>query len=77
MPSKNLGINIVLEDVTYDALKSLSDTKGLSMAQMVAEMVKDSLELREDLFLADIAEKRENSRTGNLLTHYEVVGRRA
>lgn len=74
MPSKNLGINIVLEDVTYDALKSLSDKKGLSMAQMVAEMVKDGLELREDLFLADIAEKRENSRTGNLLTHKDVWG---
>lgn len=61
MPAKNPRINIVLEKPLYSAIHDLAENEGLSMSMLVRDLIKESLELREDLALADLASAREKS----------------
>ncbi|ADY72806.1 hypothetical protein Dester_0148 [Desulfurobacterium thermolithotrophum DSM 11699] len=73
MPTKNPRINIVLEESLYEALKKLSKESGLSLSRTARELIKEALELREDVVLVKTAEERDYSfDREKALTHEEI-----
>lgn len=73
MPTSNPRINVVLEKPIYKSIKELAKRDGVSMSLKVRDMVKEAIEIEEDIGLARIAEKREKSFTkSGALKHKEV-----
>jgi len=61
MPSKNPRINVVLDDNLYKNIKFLAETDGVSLSAKVKDLIKEALEVQEDLYLAVFAEEREKT----------------
>ena len=59
MPSKNPRINVVLDDNLYKNIQFLAETDGVSLSAKVKDLIKEALEVQEDLYLASFAEERE------------------
>ena len=57
MPAKNPRVNVTFEEKTAHILSSLANHEHKSMASLVRELALEALEMREDLFLSDIARK--------------------
>jgi Arc/MetJ-type ribon-helix-helix transcriptional regulator len=75
MPAKNPRINVAMERQLYAAVHDLAEGQGVSMSNVVRDLIREALELREDAALAALAERRERV-GGKRLTHEEVWGRR-
>ena len=70
MPTKNPRINIVVEDPLYKILKELADKKGLSMSSLSRDLIREALEMREDIALSYVAEKRDGTlKAAELIDH--------
>ncbi len=75
MSTKNPRVNVVLERRLYSTLKEMSKKEGTSMSTLARDLIKKSLELREDIALSDIAEKREKTlKKSEILTHEDIWG---
>jgi predicted DNA-binding protein len=61
MPSKNPRINVVLNDKLYKNIQFLAETEGVSLSAKVKDLIKEALEVQEDLYLAAFAEEREKT----------------
>ena len=61
MPTKNARVNVVLEKPLYAAVDEIAKRQGLSRSMVVRDLVREAIELREDLTLAAFAEKREKT----------------
>ena len=61
MPSKNPRINVVLDDNLYKNIQFLAETDGVSLSAKVKDLIKEALEVQEDLYLAVFAEEREET----------------
>ncbi len=61
MPTKNARVNVVMEKPLHTVVSGLAKREGISMSMVVRELVKEALELREDIALVRIAEEREKS----------------
>jgi predicted DNA-binding protein len=73
MPSSNPRINVVLEKPVYDNIQRLAKRDGVSMSMKVRDLVKEFIEIEEDVALAAIAEKREKTyNRGKALSHDNV-----
>ena len=73
MPTKNPRINVVLEKPLYESIKRLAKKDGVSLSLKARDLVKEALELQEDIGLSRFAEKRESSfRKTKALKHSEV-----
>ncbi len=73
MPAKNPRINVVLEPSIYKKVELLAQRDGVSLSNMVRELLVEALEIQEDLYLARVAEKREESWNKSApLTHDET-----
>lgn len=73
MPAKNPRINVVLEKPLYQAVERLAVREGVSLSHKVRDLVKEALEIEEDLALAALAEKREKTFSRKkALKHHEV-----
>ncbi|MCP4269066.1 MAG: hypothetical protein GY777_26415 [Candidatus Brocadiaceae bacterium] len=73
MPTKNPRINVVLEKPLYESIKRLAKKDGVSLSLKARDLVKEALELQEDIDLSHFAEKRESSfRKTKALKHSEV-----
>jgi predicted DNA-binding protein len=59
MPSKNPRINVVLDDTLYKNIQFIAEKEGVSLSAKVKDLIKEALEVQEDLYLADFAEERE------------------
>jgi predicted DNA-binding ribbon-helix-helix protein len=59
MATKNPRINVVLEKPLYDNIKRLAKKDGVSLSLKVRDLVKEALEIKEDIALSNFAEKRE------------------
>ena len=59
MPTKNARVNVVLEKPLYTAVSEFAKKQGVSKSMIVRDLIKEALELREDLALAEFAEMRE------------------
>jgi len=75
MPTKNARVNVVLEKPLYAAVDEIAKRQGLSRSMVVRDLVREAIELREDLALAAFAERREKSfNVKETITHEDVWG---
>jgi len=61
MPSKNPRINVVLDDHLFRNVQFLAEREGVSLSTKVRDLVREALEIQEDLDLASFAETRERT----------------
>ncbi len=73
MPAKNPRVNVVLEKPLYNAVERLAKREGVSMSLKVRDLLKEALEIEEDIALALIAGEREKTlKKKKALSHEEV-----
>jgi len=76
MPTKNPRVNVVLEKPLYRTVERLAERDGLSLSLKVRDLIKEALEIEEDIALGTFAESRAKSfRKASALTHGEVWSR--
>lgn len=61
MPTKNPRVNVVLEKPLYTDVERLARRDGVSLSLKVRDLVREALEIEEDIALAQFAEAREKS----------------
>ncbi len=75
MPTKNARVNVVLEKPLYARVDEIAREEGVSKSLVVRDLVREAIEIREDIALAKFAEKRETTfRTKKALSHKDVWG---
>ena len=57
MPVKNPRINVVFEKPLYNTIERLAAKEGVSLSSEVRDLVKEALEIEEDVALSMFAEK--------------------
>ena len=73
MPVKNPRINVVLEKPLYHTIERLASRDGVSLSLKVRDLVKEALEIEEDIALSSFAEQREKTLVkSRALKHHEV-----
>ena len=73
MPAKNPRINIVLDTSLYKNVQFLATKDGMSLSSKARELIKEAMEIHEDIYLSALAEERERTfDTASALTHEEV-----
>ncbi len=73
MPTKNPRINVVLEEPLYATIERLAKRDRVSLSLKVRDLVKEALEVEEDIALSVFAEEREKTfRKTTALRHDEV-----
>ena len=76
MPTKNPRVNVVLEKPLYRTVERLAERDGLSLSLKVRDLIKEALEIEEDMALGTFAESRAKSfRKASALAHGEVWSR--
>jgi predicted DNA-binding protein len=58
MPTKNPRVNIVIEPPLYGTMRDLAISGGISMSTLARDLIREAIELREDVALAALADKR-------------------
>ena len=58
MPTKNPRVNIVVEPPLYKVIHDLAISEGVSMSTIARDLIREAVELREDVALADFADTR-------------------
>lgn len=61
MPTKNPRINVVFERPLYNSVGRLAERDGVSLSLKVRDLVKEALEVEEDIALSQLAETREKT----------------
>lgn len=61
MPAKNPRINVVLDPPLYKNVQFLAEKDGVSLSTKVRDLLKDAMEIQEDIYLAYVAEEREST----------------
>jgi metal-responsive CopG/Arc/MetJ family transcriptional regulator len=75
MPARNPRVNVVLEKPLYDAVGNLAKEEGISLSTVVRDLVKEAIEIREDIDLGRLAESREKSlKRSRALAHKDIWG---
>jgi hypothetical protein len=73
MPAQNPRINVVLDNFLYQHVRLLAEKDDVSLSAKVRDLLKEALEVQEDIALSAFAEKRENSwNDTKALTHDDV-----
>ena len=58
MPTKNPRVNIVVEPPLYSVMQDIATSEGVSMSTIARDLIREAIELREDVALADLADTR-------------------
>jgi len=61
MPTKNPRVNIVVEPPLYAVIHDLATSEGISMSTIARDLIREAIELREDVALAAFADTRMKS----------------
>jgi len=73
MPTKNPRVNVVLEKPLYRTVEQLAKRDGLSLSLKVRDLIKEALEIEEDISLTAFADSREKTFSkSSALKHDEV-----
>ncbi|MBW1702801.1 MAG: toxin-antitoxin system, antitoxin component [Deltaproteobacteria bacterium] len=73
MPSQKPRINIVLDDFLYQNVRLLAEKDNISLSAKVRDLLKEALEIQEDIALSGFAEERKKSwDDSKALTHDDV-----
>lgn len=71
MPTKNPRINVTFEETTAGLLTSLAQQENKSVSSLVRELAMEALEMREDLYLSQEAE-RIDQKDSKMYSHAEA-----
>lgn len=70
MPTKNPRINVMVEDPVYRAVHAIAAQEGVSMSSLAQDLIREALEIREDVALTLMADERDATRSRTAaLTH--------
>jgi len=58
MPTKNPRVNIVVEPPLYSVMHDLATREGVSMSTIARDLIREAIELREDVALTAFADER-------------------
>ena len=58
MPTKNPRVNIVVEPPLYSVMHDIAASEGVSMSTIARDLIREAIDLREDVALADFADTR-------------------
>jgi predicted DNA-binding protein len=58
MPTKNPRVNIVVEQPLYAVLQDLAASEGISMSTLARDLIREAIDIREDVSLAALADSR-------------------
>jgi predicted DNA-binding protein len=58
MPTKNPRVNIVIEPPLYGIMCDLATSGGVSLSTLARDLIREAIDLREDVALAALADKR-------------------
>ena len=73
MPAQNPRINVVLDNSLYQNVQLLAEKDNVSLSSKVRDLLKEALEIHEDMALSAFAEKREESwNDSKALSHNDV-----
>jgi predicted DNA-binding protein len=73
MPAKNPRVNVVLDPPLYEKVQFLAKKDGVSLSTKVRDLIRESVEVQEDVCLADFASERDESfDESKALTHEQV-----
>ncbi len=73
MPTKNPRINVVLDKSLFESIQRLAQREGISLSLKARDLIKEALEIEEDLALTAFAEMREKTFSETkALKHSEV-----
>lgn len=73
MPTQNPRINVVLNDLLYQDIRLLAEKDNVSLSTKVRDLLKEAMEIQEDIALSVFTEEREASwNAAETLTHDDV-----
>ncbi len=73
MPTHNPRVNVVLEPSLYSTLCQLAKKAGVSLSLFSRDLIKDALEIREDMYWQEVAQEREKTLSKkNAVSHKEI-----
>ena len=73
MPAKNPRINVVLDKSLFQSVERMAKREGVSLSMKARDLLKEALEIHEDVMLAEFAETRETSfKRSGALEHEDV-----
>ena len=73
MPTKNPRLNVVLEPNLYKTLGKLANEEGISLSLAARDLIKEALEVHEDIYWQEVAREREKTFSyKKALSHKEV-----
>ena len=73
MPTKNPRVNIVVEPPLYRVMRDLAASGGVSMSTLARDLIREAIDLREDVALGALADKRMNTfNRKTALTHKDA-----
>jgi predicted DNA-binding protein len=58
VPAKNPRVNIVVEPPLYSMMHDLATSEGVSMSTIARDLIREAIDLREDVALASVADTR-------------------
>ena len=61
MPTHNPRLNVVLEPGLYSILSRIADREGISLSSLARDLLKESMELHEDIYWNEAATNRDKS----------------
>jgi hypothetical protein len=61
VPAKNPRVNISVDPGLFGALQGLAAEGGVSLSMVARDLIREALELREDVGLSALAEEREGT----------------
>ena len=61
MVTKNPRLNVVLEPALYAGISHLAKKEGVSLSLAARDLLKEALEIHEDLYWQGVAEKRDKT----------------
>jgi len=61
MPTKNPRVNIVVEPLLYSVMHELATREGISMSTIARDLIREAIDLREDVALAAFTDTRMKS----------------
>jgi len=73
VPTQNPRVNVVLDNFLYQNVRLLAEKDNVSLSAKVRDLLKEALEIQEDIALSAFAEKREKLwDDSKALTHDDV-----
>ncbi len=61
MPTKNPRVNVVLDPSLYKGLSKLAHKEGVSLSLAARDLIKEGLEIHEDMYWQETAREREKT----------------